>query len=263
MYKQYRDKTAIFIVYIREAHPSDGWRIGANERGGIDVKEPVKPEERAQVAETCLKDLELTIPCLLDGMDNAVERAYAGWPARFYLIDAEGRIAFKGRSGPSGFRPPEAEAALRKLLEVPDDVPPVAFDDSGLDRFHAQIPNLVKTAAAGRQGALDRAAFATLVPALRQTYLELAPRAVRPGRRDEILSNEAMLLKYDKDGDGRLSADERKAMEEDEKAEIAALFDKVDADANGTVSEAEIHASLPLLIGPTYREPREGRKQRP
>jgi hypothetical protein len=260
VYQQYKEKAAIFVVYTREAYPSDGRKSEANVRGGIDVKEPVKPEEREQVAATCTKELDLSIPCLVDGMDNAVELAYAGWPARLYVIDVEGKIAFKGKPGPGGFKPYEAEAALRALLGTPDDVPPVAYDERGLDRFHAQIPVLFKAAGAGASGTLDRAGFVELVPALRQAYLEMAPRNVRPGRRDEILSNEAMLLKYDKDGDGRLSAEERKVMEEDEKAEIAALFDKVDADRSGTVTEAEIRAALPLIIGPTYRDPREGRK---
>jgi acetyl esterase len=34
--------------------------------------------------------MKLSIPCLLDGMDDAVEKAYAGWPDRLYIVDAEG-----------------------------------------------------------------------------------------------------------------------------------------------------------------------------
>jgi hypothetical protein len=50
-------------------------------------------------------------------MKNTAQRAYAGWPDRFYVIDKEGKVVFRGAPGPRGFKPPEAEAALKKLLE--------------------------------------------------------------------------------------------------------------------------------------------------
>ncbi len=49
-------------------------------------------------------------------MANTAQKAYAGWPDRLYVIDAEGKVAYKGGPGPGGFRPPEAEAALKKLV---------------------------------------------------------------------------------------------------------------------------------------------------
>jgi len=33
-----------------------------------------------------------------------VEKAYTGWPDRLYLIDKEGRVAFKSAPGPFGFK---------------------------------------------------------------------------------------------------------------------------------------------------------------
>jgi hypothetical protein len=63
-----------------------------------------------------MKDLKLTIPCLVDDMDNTAQKAYAGWPDRLYVIDAQGKVAFRGEPGPRGFKPADAEAALKKLL---------------------------------------------------------------------------------------------------------------------------------------------------
>jgi type I thyroxine 5'-deiodinase len=54
---------------------------------------------------------------LLDGLDNAVERAYAGWPDRLYIVGKDGRLAYKGRPGPGGFAPAEMEQALLALLK--------------------------------------------------------------------------------------------------------------------------------------------------
>jgi type I thyroxine 5'-deiodinase len=68
------------------------------------------------VAGTCVADLKLSIPCLVDDLQNTAQKAYAGWPDRLYVIDKEGKVAFRGEPGPRGFRPDEAEAALKKLL---------------------------------------------------------------------------------------------------------------------------------------------------
>ena len=54
---------------------------------------------------------------LLDGMDNAANSAYAGWPDRLYVVAKDGTIGYAGARGPRGFRPQEMERALAKLLE--------------------------------------------------------------------------------------------------------------------------------------------------
>ncbi len=63
-----------------------------------------------------MSTLRFTIPCLVDGIDNAVEKAYAAWPDRIYVIDPSGKIAYKSGPGPRGFRPREMEVALKKAL---------------------------------------------------------------------------------------------------------------------------------------------------
>jgi len=37
---------------------------------------------------------------------------YTGWPDRIYLIDPQGKIAYKSKPGPFGFKPEELAAAL-------------------------------------------------------------------------------------------------------------------------------------------------------
>jgi type I thyroxine 5'-deiodinase len=53
---------------------------------------------------------------LVDGMDDAVNRAYAAFPDRLYLVGRDGKIAFRGGPGPAGFRPDELEEAIRREL---------------------------------------------------------------------------------------------------------------------------------------------------
>ena len=103
------------LIYIREAHPADGWSMQVNPRLRY-VKQPVTSMQRLQVANSCVADLQISIPCLIDSMDNATMEAYNALPDRLYLIGKDGRIAFKGRHGPIGFKPTKLEAAIEAEL---------------------------------------------------------------------------------------------------------------------------------------------------
>lgn len=69
------------------------------------------------MAEEFAKQFKLTLPVLVDTIDDTMEKRYAGWPDRLYVIDATGRIAYKGGPGPRGFKPEEVPAVLEKLLK--------------------------------------------------------------------------------------------------------------------------------------------------
>ena len=49
-------------------------------------------------------------------MTNAVDEAYAALPDRLYVVDADGRIAYRSGPGPMGFRSDDFEQAIRALL---------------------------------------------------------------------------------------------------------------------------------------------------
>jgi len=115
MYQEYRDKAAFFVVYIYEAHASDAWQMQANRRDQVLVETPKSFDERLEVAGSCVRKLGIELPALVDDFRNSTEAAYTGWPDRLYLIDREGRVAYKSAAGPWGFRPVELEAALRKV----------------------------------------------------------------------------------------------------------------------------------------------------
>jgi hypothetical protein len=58
----------------------------------------------------------MTMPLLVDEIDDRVGNAYSGMPGRFYVIDRAGKVAFKSGRGPFGFKPGELEQALVLLL---------------------------------------------------------------------------------------------------------------------------------------------------
>jgi hypothetical protein len=108
------------LVYIREAHPEEGWILPENRRSGVAVHEPATDEERRCVASTCVANLEISMLTVIDGVDNAVASAYGGWPDRLYLIDSDRHIVFQGGEGPFGFKPKELDRAIgRQLLSAP------------------------------------------------------------------------------------------------------------------------------------------------
>lgn len=105
------------LIYIREAHPTDGRQVSQNVKDKILVKDPKSDEERRKVAEDFAAQFKLKLPILLDTIDNTMEKKYSGWPDRLYVIDSEGKIAYKGGPGPGGFKPDEIPAVLDKLLK--------------------------------------------------------------------------------------------------------------------------------------------------
>ena len=103
------------MVYITEAHPSDLWQMQSNLRDNVVLPSPANQDERASVARTCLVRLGIKFPAVLDEFGNSTERAYTGWPDRLYLIDAQGKVAYKSKPGPFGFNPQELAAALERV----------------------------------------------------------------------------------------------------------------------------------------------------
>ena len=116
MKKSYGDQIEFLGVYVREAHPTDGWRMPSNDRAGVAFAQPKTFEERLEVAGRCCVALKMTIPLVVDDIDDRVGHTYSGLPDRLYLIDRSGRIAYKGGRGPFGFNTAELAQTLALLL---------------------------------------------------------------------------------------------------------------------------------------------------
>jgi hypothetical protein len=108
---------AFLVVYITEAHPSDVWQMQSNIKDQVVFASPKNEEERAFIAGACVRKLGIKFPSVLEEFGNSTEQAYTGWPDRIYLIDGQGRIAYKSKPGPFGFLPDELNAALVRTLE--------------------------------------------------------------------------------------------------------------------------------------------------
>jgi hypothetical protein len=117
LYRRYKDRATFVMVYVREAHPTDGWRMESNDHVGAVTAQPKSYDERVEVAQQCGRVLNLGFPMLVDTIDDAVGARYSGMPGRLYVLDRNGKVAFKSGRGPYLFKPAEMEQSLVLLLQ--------------------------------------------------------------------------------------------------------------------------------------------------
>jgi len=130
LYAQYNDRVQFLVIYIREAHPEDGWSLskisrlsellgklgGPVEHVSQGIYDPQTIEERRKVAGRCEMALQYGIRTCVDEMDDAVMTAYAAIPDRLYLVGLDGRVVYAGGPGPFGFKPAELKDAIDAYL---------------------------------------------------------------------------------------------------------------------------------------------------
>lgn len=115
VYQTYKDRVTFLLVYIAESHPGQILSV-PTENGGRELRVmPLIANEAESLAN--LKRLvqigNLTIPAAIDTPTKSVNADYAAYPNRIYAIGADGKVAYKGAPGPTGFKVPELEDWLR------------------------------------------------------------------------------------------------------------------------------------------------------
>jgi len=117
----------------------------SNVKDKVVFASPHSEEERGFVAGACVRKLGIEIPAVLDEFGNSTESAYTAWPDRLYLIDAAGRVAYKSRPGPFGFKADELKAAIQKAVPAP------AEGSAALRGYVSHGPNLRTSGAEARK----------------------------------------------------------------------------------------------------------------
>jgi hypothetical protein len=119
--REHEGRVDFAVVYIYEAHPEDGWVVTMNRNQGVMLDQPESDSERAAVAESCAIRLEISLPVVIDPIDNRIASAYGALPDRLYLIGRGGHVAFQGEPGPWGFRVEDLAAAIDSELARIDE----------------------------------------------------------------------------------------------------------------------------------------------
>ncbi len=112
LYASYKDRAHFYMIYVREAHPTDGWVIQGNK---FQIKSPETDDDRRKIAQNFVEKIKVSMPVLVDGIDDKVEKTYACWPNRMYVLDAQGKIVDKGSAGPRG-----VSGSMRQAAEILD-----------------------------------------------------------------------------------------------------------------------------------------------
>ena len=112
IYQAHRESVEFFVVYVQEAHPTDGWQVDSNVQEGVLFSQHRSYDERESVAQSCSIDLHIGLPIIIEEMDNAIDEAYGAAPERLYLVDVDGKVAYHGGAGPHFFDLDEWEQAI-------------------------------------------------------------------------------------------------------------------------------------------------------
>jgi hypothetical protein len=111
VHNRFGKQAQFLLVYLREAHPLDGWAMPNSQ-----LKDPRSQTERALVASQCCRELKFDFPTVVDTMDDQTAVDWAAWPERIYVVGIDGRVAYAGEQGPWGFWPTKKTAGQSRKI---------------------------------------------------------------------------------------------------------------------------------------------------
>lgn len=114
--KRYGDEAPFLLVYIREAHTAETWESTRNAREGVQMQPAASIAEKQKHASYCIRQLHLAFPAVVDGMDGAVEKAYAAWPSLAAIIGKDGRVVYSTRLTELDYRAENMQSAIESAL---------------------------------------------------------------------------------------------------------------------------------------------------
>lgn len=119
MHSQFKEQADFLTVYIKEAHPEDEWQMPSNVDEGVCYRQPKTLDARLAIANDFRERFKYPLPLAVDPMNDTANQAYGAWPERLYVIDGDGKIAYKGGPGPFQYKPQEVRAWLSARFAKP------------------------------------------------------------------------------------------------------------------------------------------------
>ncbi len=122
MQTYYDGRVRFIIIYIIEAHPigsacpytGEEWTTSASrDKEGNPLTQPSTYQERVAQSTQMVRELGITIPVLIDEMDNPVWCTYGPAPNIAYLIDTDGKIVAKQ----GWYKPELMKTAIEEYLD--------------------------------------------------------------------------------------------------------------------------------------------------
>jgi peroxiredoxin len=121
LYDDLGERAHFLFIYTLEAHPVGSkspysekeWDTWWNRLAGVRVQQPGDLEERRELARFSTEQMEVDARVLVDGLDNAVWKAYGAASSPAFVIDQEGRVAARY----VWIEPKRIKEAILSLLE--------------------------------------------------------------------------------------------------------------------------------------------------
>ncbi len=101
------------IIYIDEAHATDGWAFNANK---YKIRHHADLEDRITAARM-LTDEQLPCPVVDDTMKNEARKWYGAMPERLFII-LDGTVVYRGNMCPWGYSIDELNSRLEAITKV-------------------------------------------------------------------------------------------------------------------------------------------------
>lgn len=115
---RYSDIADSLLVYIEEAHPSDGW---ISSDAPYQIRKHQSLEERRDAARLMEREAP-GCTVVADSMNNSSSCAYGAFFHRLYVVQ-DGKVVYQGGRGPEGYRLSELRLWLdryRQRLDASD-----------------------------------------------------------------------------------------------------------------------------------------------
>uniref|UniRef100_A0A668SET4 Iodothyronine deiodinase n=1 Tax=Oreochromis aureus TaxID=47969 RepID=A0A668SET4_OREAU len=107
--KDFSDVADFLVIYIAEAHSTDGWAFKNN----YDINQHQSLEDRLSAAQVLVQS-EPLCPVVVDEMTDVTTIKYGALPERLFILQA-GKVLYKGGKGPWGYNPAEVRSFLEKI----------------------------------------------------------------------------------------------------------------------------------------------------
>jgi len=109
----YKEGADFIFIYVREAHPVDGWYI---EPAPFSISNHQSLKERFEAAELLKGVIEDTVPIFVDNMKDEAALAYGAVPERLYIV-RNGVVVYEGDEGPFGYSLAKMERSLIEIMK--------------------------------------------------------------------------------------------------------------------------------------------------
>lgn len=110
--EKYKDAFTYIVLYINEAHPSNGWYIGDNL---YKIHNHTTIIDRQQAARYLDDDLHPSVHVLLDNLNNQGQKMFGCKYERLYVLQ-DGVVLYQGGNGPFGYDIQDLDKFLNKLI---------------------------------------------------------------------------------------------------------------------------------------------------